>query len=186
MIDKLVALRPRVRALDAPAAHELARGGYLVVTLHRPALVDADLLAHALSALDQVAKAAPVAFPIHPRTAARMRRRGLGSVPAACGSSSRLGMSSSSVCSKAPPERYRLGWYPGRDDVSGDPVFTLRANMERPVTCEMGTPGWDGRAAERLVDVPEAGVPDWDDLVGYRRVVAPGSFRPAGAGTHGE
>jgi len=66
----------------------------------------------------------------------------------------------------------------------------LRDNTERPVTCELGTnvllglaperigevpalieaargrpaavpPGWDGAAAERLVDVLEAGVPEW-------------------------
>ena len=74
------------------------------------------------------------------------------------------------------------------------PCFTLRDNTERPVTCELGTnvllglaperiaevpamiaaaaasearipPGWDGQAAERLVDVIEQGVPDWDDVL---------------------
>jgi UDP-N-acetylglucosamine 2-epimerase (non-hydrolysing) len=75
----------------------------------------------------------------------------------------------------------------------GIPCFTLRDNTERPVTCELGTnvllglaperilevpaliadaagreraipPGWDGSAAERLVDVLEAGVPGWDEV----------------------
>jgi hypothetical protein len=59
----------------------------------------------------------------------------------------------------------------------------LEGVRRRPISVP---PGWDGRAAERLVDVLEAGVPDWDDLGGHRRVVAPGSFRPASAGTHGE
>ena len=36
MIDTLVAMRPRIDAAGAPAAHGLTRGGYLVVTLHRP------------------------------------------------------------------------------------------------------------------------------------------------------
>src|SRR5215218_3427528 len=35
MIDSLVAMRPRIAAAEAPEAHGLERGGYLVVTLHR-------------------------------------------------------------------------------------------------------------------------------------------------------
>src|SRR3954470_4668242 len=35
MIDTLVAMRPGITELDAPAAHGLKRGEYLVVTLHR-------------------------------------------------------------------------------------------------------------------------------------------------------
>src|SRR3954469_17260638 len=70
MIDTLVAMRPRITELDAPAAHGLERGDYLVVTLHRPALVDGPLLADAVAALDRIAQTLPVALPIHPRTAA--------------------------------------------------------------------------------------------------------------------
>src|SRR5205085_11555623 len=40
MIDTLVALEGRFRALGAARAHGLAPGSYLLVTLHRPALVD--------------------------------------------------------------------------------------------------------------------------------------------------
>jgi UDP-N-acetylglucosamine 2-epimerase (non-hydrolysing) len=68
------------------------------------------------------------------------------------------------------------------------PCFTLRDSTERPVTCELGTnvllglaperivevpellasarrrrkipPGWDGTAAERVVDVLERGLPE--------------------------
>src|SRR3954464_12732647 len=39
MIDTLAAMRPRLRDLAAPDDHGLERGDYLVVTLHRPALV---------------------------------------------------------------------------------------------------------------------------------------------------
>src|SRR3954469_12616197 len=77
MIDTLVAMRPRIQELDAPGAQGLQRGNYLVVTLHRPALVDGSLLAEAVAALDRVAETVPVAFPIHPRTAANMERQGL-------------------------------------------------------------------------------------------------------------
>src|SRR3954447_14684765 len=36
MSDTLVAMRPRIEALDAPGAHALERGSYVIVTLHRP------------------------------------------------------------------------------------------------------------------------------------------------------
>jgi UDP-N-acetylglucosamine 2-epimerase (non-hydrolysing) len=39
MIDTLVALRDRPEVTQAPDVHGLPRGGYLLVTLHRPALV---------------------------------------------------------------------------------------------------------------------------------------------------
>src|SRR3954470_15239938 len=72
MIDTLAAMRQRIGELDAPGAHGLPRGDYLVVTLHRPALVDGPLLATAVAALDAVAEQMPVVFPIHPRTRGRM------------------------------------------------------------------------------------------------------------------
>src|SRR5947209_13731118 len=56
MIDTLVAMRPRIEELDAPAAHGLPRDEYIVVTLHRPALVDGPLLAQAVAALDRIAE----------------------------------------------------------------------------------------------------------------------------------
>ncbi len=40
MIDSLVALEDRFRPLEACREHGLEPGGYLLVTLHRPALVD--------------------------------------------------------------------------------------------------------------------------------------------------
>ena len=44
MIDTLVAMEERFRALDAAERLGLDRGEYLLVTLHRPALVDGPLL----------------------------------------------------------------------------------------------------------------------------------------------
>ena len=48
MIDSLVAMRERIDARGAPEERGLPRGEYLVVTLHRPALVDGPMLAEAL------------------------------------------------------------------------------------------------------------------------------------------
>ena len=49
MIDTLVAMRDRIAEVGSAAAHGLTPGDYLVVTLHRPALVDGPLLADALA-----------------------------------------------------------------------------------------------------------------------------------------
>src|SRR4051794_19155678 len=78
MIDTLVAMLDRIRALDTPAAHGLQRGSYLVVTLHRPALVDGPMLAQALAELSALAAdGLDVVFPVHPRTRANMAKAGL-------------------------------------------------------------------------------------------------------------
>ncbi|MEA2482202.1 MAG: hypothetical protein QOC55_149, partial [Thermoleophilaceae bacterium] len=77
MIDTLVAMRERIEATAIGERLGLERGGYLVVTLHRPALVDGPLLHAALAALAAVAASVPVVFPVHPRTRARIAAEGL-------------------------------------------------------------------------------------------------------------
>ena len=68
MIDSLVAMEKRFR--DAKAARRLGvrTGGYLLVTLHRPALVYWPLLAVVVERLRELAAELPVVFPVHPRT----------------------------------------------------------------------------------------------------------------------
>src|SRR3954447_3112646 len=65
MIDTLVAMRERISPsrMDSP----------LVVTLHRPALVDGKQLADAMRALQDLDM--PVVFPVHPRTRASIERQ---------------------------------------------------------------------------------------------------------------
>ena len=96
MIDTLVAMQPRISAIDAPGRLGLERGAYLVVTLHRPTLVDGPLLADAMEALLRVAEELAVVFPVHPRTRARSTRSASRLRPtAACCCSSRSATSSS-------------------------------------------------------------------------------------------
>jgi len=64
MIDTLVAMRGRF----VPSAHE----NHVVVTLHRPALVDGPLLAQVMAQLARLAQQMTVVFPVHPRTRARI------------------------------------------------------------------------------------------------------------------
>src|SRR5881227_3726786 len=79
MIDSLVALQDRFRAAGAARALALEPASYLLVTLHRPALVDGPLLHDAIDALSDVARELPVVFPVHPRTRKMLGDRGAGS-----------------------------------------------------------------------------------------------------------
>src|SRR3954469_18797821 len=73
MIDSLVAMEARFRAMETAKRLGAEPGGYLLVTLHRPALVDGPLLAVVMERLGALAGALPVIFPVHPRTPARRR-----------------------------------------------------------------------------------------------------------------
>src|SRR2546423_2146331 len=69
MIDTLRANEAQARGLEAWREFGLDAGAYVLVTLHRPSLVDdAAMLARTMSALDTVANSLPVIFPVHPRT----------------------------------------------------------------------------------------------------------------------
>jgi UDP-N-acetylglucosamine 2-epimerase (non-hydrolysing) len=179
MIDTLVRLRARSERSDVHERFGVPRGRYILVTLHRPALVDGPLLAEAVAALARISRAHPIVFPVHPRTQAR-----LGLLPSEPGlhlvgplgyvdflalEAGALGVLTDS------------GGVQEETTFLGVPCFTLRDNTERPVTISQGTnrllgldiagidripellvdglsapvapAGWDGRAAERLADV---------------------------------
>ena len=183
MIDTLVAMRTRIADMGAAQRRELSTGSYLVVTLHRPALVDGPRLASAVAALDEVAKDMLVVFPIHPRTAASMQRQGLSFRSPGMRVSEPLGyVEFLSLVQDSAAVLTDSGGMQEETTYLGIPCFTLRDNTERPITCDLGTnlllglaperirevpgliaqartrhaevpPGWDGMAAERLVDV---------------------------------
>ena len=73
MIDSLVAMRERIDEAGAPEARDLVRGEYLVVTLHRPSLVDGPLLAEAVTQLEVVSGRARGRLP-RPSADARVAR----------------------------------------------------------------------------------------------------------------
>lgn len=180
MIDSLVALENRFRPLAACRAYAVEPKGYLLVTLHRPALVDGPLLFEAISALNLVAADLPVLFPVHPRTRARLA----GEVeispnlklvdPAGYLEFLSLETDAAAVLTDS-------GGIQEETTYLGVPCFTLRDNTERPVTVNEGTntllgldpariaeipglitdtreavpqppPLWDGRAAERIAE----------------------------------
>jgi len=183
MIDTLVALRPRIESLGAPAAHGLETGSYLVVTLHRPALVDGPLLAEALDQLQIAARELTVVFPAHPRTRKAMRVLGIDPCEGRLRVIEPVGyLEFMSLVTGAAGVLTDSGGIQEETTFLGVPCFTLRDNTERPITLTMGTntllglkpqrisevprliaaatsrrpgspPGWDGRAAERIADV---------------------------------
>ena len=180
MIDSLVVFEPHFRALDAAGSLGLERGKYLLVTLHRPSLVDGDELDVALRHLDALAADLPVVFPVHPRTHPRIDERRYGRIrfmPP-------LGyLEFLSLESDARAVLTDSGGIQEETTYLGVPCFTLRSTTERPVTIRLGTntllglepdrvasildllaqqpnvlrqpppPLWDGRAAGRIADV---------------------------------
>jgi UDP-N-acetylglucosamine 2-epimerase (non-hydrolysing) len=183
MIDTLVAMRQRIEARGAPEAHGLPRGEYLVVTLHRPSLVDGPLLGEAMGQLAAVSEHLPVVFPVHPRTRAALETLAIDFdlerlrllEPVGYVEFLSLVAGSAGVLTDS-------GGIQEETTYLGLPCFTLRANTERPITVSMGTnfllgleperiaevpgliaaaqvkkasvpPLWDGKAAERIVEV---------------------------------
>jgi UDP-N-acetylglucosamine 2-epimerase (non-hydrolysing) len=151
MIDTLVALEERFRARGAAAAAGVEPGSYLLVTLHRPALVDGPLLSEAIVALDRVSEHMPVVFPIHPRT-----RKMLGD-----GAPERVTLIDPvgyldflSLEADAGAVLTDSGGIQEETTYLGVPCFTLRDNTERPVTVRAGTNMLLGLRPERIAEIP--------------------------------
>jgi UDP-N-acetylglucosamine 2-epimerase (non-hydrolysing) len=153
MIDSLVALEDRFRALGACSGHGVSPGEYLLVTLHRPALVDGPLLFEAVAALDRIADDMPVLFPVHPRTRARLAG------DAAVGPGLRLVdpvgyLEFLSLEADARAVLTDSGGIQEETTYLGVPCFTLRDNTERPVTVELGTNVLLGLDPARISEIP--------------------------------
>jgi UDP-N-acetylglucosamine 2-epimerase (non-hydrolysing) len=151
MIDTLIALEERFRAQAAARDLGLQQGGYLLVTLHRPALVDGPLLAGAMDALEQVAGELPVVFPVHPRTRKMLGDRDRGAValiePIGYLDFLSLEADAAAVLTDS-------GGIQEETTYLGVPCFTLRDNTERPVTVRAGTNTLLGLAPERITEIP--------------------------------
>ncbi|MBS1868513.1 MAG: UDP-N-acetylglucosamine 2-epimerase (non-hydrolyzing) [Actinobacteria bacterium] len=157
MIDTLVAMRERIEAAGVAAANGLEPGGYVVVTLHRPALVDGPLLADAIERLAAVAEQLTVVFPAHPRTRARLASLG---VDVESGERLRivepLGyVDFLSLVADAAGVLTDSGGIQEETTFLGVPCLTLRDSTERPVTIELGTNTLLGLDPARIDEVPE-------------------------------
>jgi UDP-N-acetylglucosamine 2-epimerase (non-hydrolysing) len=179
MIDSLTRMLPVAERSTIHARLNLSRGSYLLVTLHRPKLVDGPLLGPVITALAHLAGELPVVFPVHPRARERVLAHPdatairtidpVGYIDFLALEAHALGVVTDS------------GGVQEETSFLGVPCFTLRDNTERPVTVEAGTntllglrpdalgqipgllrtrratgsaiPGWDGRAADRLARI---------------------------------
>lgn len=179
MIDSLVTVEPRFREASVSARLGLRAGSYLLVTLHRPALVDGPLLAETVLQLRTVSEQLPVIFPAHPRTCKSLAGLDLGPHVRLLGP---LGyVEFLSLVSEAAAVLTDSGGVQEETTFLGVPCFTLRDSTERPITIAAGTntllgldprriadilsalerprrdcpppPLWDGRAGTRVADV---------------------------------
>jgi UDP-N-acetylglucosamine 2-epimerase (non-hydrolysing) len=152
MIDTLVAMRDR---LGAGAGLGVEPGGYLLVTLHRPALVDGPLLVDALQALGEVAARLPVVFPVHPRTRAAIDALGIDVAATGVRLIEPLGyVEFLGLLADAAGVLTDSGGIQEETTYLGIPCFTLRDNTERPITVQRGTNLLLGLAPERIAEVP--------------------------------
>ena len=196
MIDSLFRLLPVARERRAHERLGLDPGGYVLVTLHRPALVDDPVrLAAVVGVLAEIADALPVVFPLHPRTRERLDAvapRALAQLSAtepldyldfiALEASARLVVTDS-------------GGLQEETSALGVPCLTYRDNTERAVTIELGTNRIVGMDPAALADAarrelsgdPSAGrpIPLWDGRAGARAAGAIAELlerrRPLGA-----
>ncbi len=176
MIDTLLANLDRARQSDVLDRYGLTRGGYGLVTLHRPANVDdPGALRGLLKALGEIAGRCPLLLPVHPRAAGRLAEAGVPDgirlVPAAgyldfiaLQDSARLVLTDS-------------GGIQEETTALGVPCVTLRNNTERPITVEQGTNVLAGTDPEHIVataqrvldDPPAPRCPElWDGRAGDR------------------
>ncbi len=181
MIDTLVSLEERFRSAGAAAKLGVEPGGYVLVTLHRPALVDGPLLPEAAAQLAALAEEIPVVFPVHPRTK-KMLEGASASGPGLHLVDPVGYLDFLSLEADAAGILTDSGGIQEESTYLGVPCFTLRDNTERPVTVTLGTntllgldpaaiagipaaieaarteehsvpPLWDGRASERIAEI---------------------------------
>ncbi|MCW7755067.1 UDP-N-acetylglucosamine 2-epimerase (non-hydrolyzing) [Desulfobotulus sp. H1] len=156
---------------------------YFFMTLHRPSNVDDKAVLQGIfDALNEIAEETPFIFPVHPRTRKQLDAFGIR-VSERIEQVPPLGFKESLYLWKDAKAVFTdSGGLQEETTGLGVPCFTLRDNTERPVTIEEGTnllvgsktedilkawqdmkegrikkgriPAlWDGRAAERIVDV---------------------------------
>jgi UDP-N-acetylglucosamine 2-epimerase (non-hydrolysing) len=183
MIDSLFAMLPAARATGAVDRLGLEREGFVLVTLHRPAVVDDPRrLAAVLAVLDELAARLPVLLPLHPRTRARLEAGGGGAGRV------RLLDPLEYLEFIALEEAARLvitdsGGVQEETTALGVPCLTYRDTTERPITIELGTNRLVGTSPASLADAATealAGparpaltpVPLWDGHAGPRAAAA--------------
>jgi UDP-N-acetylglucosamine 2-epimerase (non-hydrolysing) len=180
MIDTLLRMLPQTTQRIPPDLPSR----FALVTLHRPSNVDdVQWLGTMLKELSEISLDLPVLFPVHPRTAERLRAAGTN------GKRDTLRLMAPlpyldflALQTRATAVITDSGGIQEETTFLGVPCLTVRENTERPITSEMGTntlvgrsiprvraelqkildggakkgtvpPLWDGRASERIAAI---------------------------------
>ena len=182
--DQLARMHPEFET----SAYKRAHARYGVVTLHRPSNVDEPAaMGRIAEALRSIAVELPLIFPVHPRTRANLDRFGIDLGAGITLVGPRAYMEFLNLWKDAVVVLTDSGGLQEETTALGVPCVTIRENTERPVTVDEGTnvlagtqPDaiiaaaqrvlrgqgkqgrrphlWDGRAAERIVDILAAGL----------------------------
>jgi len=180
MIDTLLANRPRFQPPVFWAEQGLQPGGYLVMTLHRPANVDDPaVLGRILEVIEAATAGLPVVFPVHPRTAktlAQLPRRTAGLLAV----EPQPYLEFNHLVAHARGVITDSGGVTEETTVMGVPCMTLRDTTERPETVTIGTNELIGTRPEALAPAlgrlmagqwKQGGIPEkWDGKTGERIV----------------
>jgi UDP-N-acetylglucosamine 2-epimerase (non-hydrolysing) len=180
MIDSLLRLLPAALASSPLGALGLKPRGYVLVTLHRPSLVDdIERLVAVLHVLERIAARLPVVLPLHPRTRRRLDAAGevvpagvIGLDPLEYKDFIALEAEARLVITDS-------GGVQEEATVLGVPCLTFRDSTERPVTVTLGTNTLVGTDPERLYEFatralgdayPRSApaIPLWDGAAGFR------------------
>lgn len=176
MIDSLLAHVDAARAAAPWERLGVAPGGYGLVTLHRPALVDdSQRLRETADSLSELARETPIVFPVHPRTQARLEALDVDTsalvLTPPLGYLDFLGLEAEA--------RFLLtdsGGVQEETSALNVPCFTLRDTTERPITVELGTNTLLGLRPDRIREIPTllrtphepTAIPLWDGEAGVR------------------
>jgi|SRR5918998_958904 UDP-N-acetylglucosamine 2-epimerase (non-hydrolysing) len=184
MIDSLERLLPVALTRSPRAAMGVEARGYVLATLHRPAVVDdSERLRATIDALGRLAGELPVLLPLHPRTRERMQRSDTG-VPAGITALEPLGyLDFIALEAEARLVVTDSGGVQEETTALGVPCLTYRTSTERPVTIAVGTNVLVGVDPGRLIDLgrevlttempcrPPV-IPLWDGAAGGRAATA--------------
>jgi UDP-N-acetylglucosamine 2-epimerase (non-hydrolysing) len=151
MIDSLLGLKKLAQKSRLMEKYGLKKKGFALLTMHRPENVDnKTTLRSALRTLAKISKEKPIIFPLHPRTAARIKAFGLDRYVKPL---SKRGPGKEGGIFIIPPIGYLdfinlmincrfvltdSGGIQEEATILKIPCITLRDNTERPITVEYG------------------------------------------------
>jgi UDP-N-acetylglucosamine 2-epimerase (non-hydrolysing) len=188
MIDSLFRILEGTDRGPVLAAQGVESRSFILVTLHRPSLVDdPKRLADVIEVLGELARSVPVVFPAHPRTTARLADAGI-EFPEGVRIAEPMDYAEFiALESEARLVITDSGGLQEESTVLGVPCLTYRTTTERPVTVKLGTNEVVGTdptalrdAAQRILtgeppaEPPE--IPLWDGKAGPRAAAAIEAF----------